>query len=505
MKIEELKALRERLVSNSLTEDDRAALTVILDSHLLLDGAVKEKSGTIRKLLKMIFGAKTEKAHVVFDMPVKPKGEKAHPRGHGRKSAAAYTGGEKVIVHTTLKSGDPCPECHKGRVYPSQPSVVVRITGNAPLRAISFECEKLRCNLCGEAFTATLPDETGSEKYDAAAGAMISLLKYGSGLPFNRLEQLQESMGIPLPASTQWDIVEKTADRIHPAYEELIRQAAQGEIIHNDDTAMKITAAINENGRSGTFTTGMLSMTGEKKIALFFTGHKHAGENIADLLAKRRPGLDPPIQMCDALTRNTSKEFAVILAHCLAHARRNFVDVAESFPDECRHVIEALGEVYKNDSSARERRMTSHERLMHHQAESGPVMSRLRSWMTAQFEERKVEPNSGLGKAFAYMFKHWDPLTLFLRVEGGPLDNNLCEQALKRAILHRKNSLFYRTLHGAYIGDLFMSLIHTCRLSNTNPFDYLVALQKYSHEAFRRPHEWLPWNYEAAVTGLSPP
>jgi hypothetical protein len=98
-------------------------------------------------------------------------------------------------------------------------------------------------------------------------------------------------------------------------------------------------------------------MAGERKIALFFTGRRHAGENITDVLAKRHVGLDPPIQMCDALARNTSKEYAVILAHCLAHARRNFVDVAENFPDECRYVIEVLGEVYKNDACAKEQGM----------------------------------------------------------------------------------------------------------------------------------------------------
>jgi hypothetical protein len=102
------------------------------------------------------------------------------------------------------------------------------------------------------------------------------------------------------------------------------------------------------------------------------------------------------------------------------------------------------------------------------------------------------------------MLKHWEPLTLFLGVEGAPLDNNVCEQVLKMAICHRKNSLFYRTLHGAYIGDLFMSLIHTCRLSKVNPLHYLVALQRHSHEVFKNPHAWLPWNYEAAMAGLPP-
>jgi hypothetical protein len=130
-------------------------------------------------------------------------------------------------------------------------------------------------------------------------------------------------------------------------------------------------------------------------------------------------------------------------------------------------------------------------------------MDKLHGWMNMQFHEKKTEPNSGLGKAFSYMLKHWEPLTLFLRVEGAPLDNNLCEQALKKVILHRKNSMFYKTLHGAYIGDLFMSIIHTCRLSHINPFEYLVALQKHSHEVFRNPQKWLPWNYKTEVAVLS--
>jgi transposase len=475
----------------------------MMDNYVVLDRAVKEKSGKIQKLLKMIFGATTERAETVLNLPPKPKDKKRKQKGHGRNGACAYTG-KKVAVSHTLHSGDACPGCEKGKLYTAPPGVTVRITGNAPLDACVWEQEKLRCNLCGELFTATLPDEAGDTKYDETAGAMIALLKYGSGLPFNRLEGLQDSLGVPMPASTQWDIVEKNADKIHPVYQELIRQAAQGEIIHNDDTTMKILSSVNEKeGRSGTFTTGILSVTDQRKIALFFTGHKHAGENLTDLLKERHPDRGPPIQMCDALSRNTSKDFAAILANCLAHARRNFVDVAENFPDECRHVITLLGEVYKNDAAAKEGKMTPRERLAYHRSESGPLMDTLREWMTEQFDEKKVEPNSGLGKAFSYMLKHWEALTLFLRVPRAPLDNNLCEQALKRAILHRKNSLFYKTLHGAYIGDLFMSIIHTCRSSKINPFDYLVTLQKHSHEVFRNPQKWLPWNYKTEVDALS--
>jgi hypothetical protein len=170
--------------------------------------------------------------------------------------------------------------------------------------------------------------------------------------------------------------------------------------------------------------------------------------------------------------------------------------VADHFPDECKYVLETLGKVYHYEAIAAKEAMTPEQRLHFHQGSSGPLMKNLHHWMEQQFAEKKVEPNSSLGKAINYMLNHWSELTLFLRVEKVPLDNNICERALKMAILHRKNSLFYKTQHGAYVGDLFMSLIHTCFLGNINPFEYLTALQRNSADLFAHPHRWLPWNYK---------
>jgi hypothetical protein len=365
-----------------------------------------------------------------------------------------------------------------------------------------YQMQKLRCNLCGEIFIADVPAGIGEEKYDAASAAMIALLKYGSGMPFYRLEQLQGSCGVPLPASTQWEIVEKVAKRIYPVYQQLNWQAAQGDVIHNDDTIMKILALMQQNDlqdkseRKGIFTTGILSIVNDQKIALFFTGRKHAGENIADLLQQRQSDRSPPIQMCDALSRNTSDAFKSILANCLAHGRRKFVEVALNFPEQCRYVIETLAQVYKNDKIAKEQNMTADQRLHFHQNKSGPLMDDLKTWLNDQLDQKKVEPNSGLGQAISYMLNHWKPLTLFLRVPKAPLDNNICERALKKAILHRKNALFYKTENGARVGDLFMSLIYTCNLAGANPFDYLTELQKHSSELAEHPEKWLPWNYK---------
>ena len=373
------------------------------------------------------------------------------------------------------------------------------------MAATVYELERLRCNACGQIFTAEEPEGIGPEKYDETAAAMIAQLKYGSGVPFHRLEKMEDLMGIPLPASTQWEVVEEAAALMKPAHKELIRQAAQGEVLHNDDTSMKVLRLAREpsDDRTGVFTSNILAITATNhKIALYFTGSKHAGENMADVLKQRAKESPPPIQMCDALSRNTPKGTGVeiLLANCLAHGRRQFVEIAPNFPDECRHVLEALGEVYYNDAMAREQALSAEDRLKLHQKQSGPVMEQLHAWLEAQFAEKKTEPNSGLGKAITYLLRHWKGLTAFLRHAGAPLDNNICEQALKRAVLHRKNALFYKTLNGAQVSDLFMSLIHTCRLCDANSFEYMTELQRHAGELAANPAQWMPWNYRDTLT-----
>jgi len=456
----------------------------------------------------------TEKTSAVLPPDAAPAGKpeagESAPVGHGRNGAAAFTGANRVpIAHATLHAGDQCPECRQGKVYrQKEPATLVRFVGHAPLEATVFEMERLRCNACGEVFTAAEPEAAGPAKYDETAVAMIALLKYGTGVPFKRLAQLQDSLGVPLPPATQWELLKHTAVLLQPVLDELIYQAAQGDVLHNDDTAMKVLALRQAEprdeapgtSRTGTFTSGIVATAAGHKIALFFTGPKHAGENLAAVLAHRAVELGPPIQMCDALTRNLPKPLSVLLANCLAHGRRQFVAVAPNFPTECRHVLEALGDVYRVDALARAQALSPDERLRMHQIHSGPVMTALQAWLTVQLDEKHVEPNSGLGKAITYLLKHWDALTLFLRQPGAPLDNNIVERALKKAILHRKNALFYRTQNGARVGDLFMALIHTCELCGANPFEYLTELQRHAAELATNPGKWLPWTYRETLT-----
>lgn len=249
-----------------------------------------------------------------------------------------------------------------------------------------------------------------------------------------------------------------------------------------------------KSGGKGVFTSAVIAEVAGRRCAIFRTGRQHAGEGLAAIL-KERTAPEAPIQMCDALARNLPGEFKTLLGNCLVHGRRKFAAVAETFPAECGVVIDLLGRVYAHEAEARQRQLDPAQRLAYHQAHSGPVMAQLHDWLKAQLAEKRTEPNSALGQAMTYMLKHWPPLTLFLRAPGAPLDNNITERALKLSILHRKNALFYKTLRGAAVGDLLMSLIHTCRLNEVNPFDYLSALQTHASRVRTNPELWLPWNY----------
>jgi transposase len=514
---EELEALLEQARREPLREEGYEKLRAAIRTLAYVTELLEKQETSLAALRELLCPATSEKTAQVLERAGIDAGENKpeHARktpapGHGRNPAAAYKGAHRVPVpHASLKAGDPCPGGCGGKVYPQHdPGVLVRIHGQAPLAAIVYELEKLRCNLCGDMFTAAAPEGVGEKKYDETAASMIALFRYGNGFPWNRLAGLQESLGIPLPVATQCEIVAETAILLQPAFDELVRQAAQGELVHNDDTSMRVLSL--ERGdvspeRTGVFTSGLVWIVQERRIALFFTGARHAGENLAKVLRERSRDLPPPIQMCDALSRNVpkpSEPLPTVLANCNAHGRRHFVKVTPSFPVECRFVLETLGEVYGYDAVARERGLSAQERLQFHQQHSQPVMEKLHAWLEAQFAERNVEPNSGLGQAISYLLKHWEKLTLFLRQAGVPLDNNVVERALKKVILHRKNSLFYKTRNGAWRGDLFMSLIHTCELNGVDAFDYLTALQRHSGQVKRNPAEWMPWHYRQAVARL---
>src|SRR6516162_759186 len=221
--------------------------------------------------------------------------------------------------------------------------------------------------------------------------------------------------------------IEKVGDCSYRVFAYLERLAAQGELIYQDDTSVRILSLIGENlkaraeaealglsrskERTGMYTTALVVQVGERTICLYYSGRAHAGENLQALLEQRQANLDKPLVMSDALSHNEADETTLIRCHCLAHGRRQFSDLQDVFPQECRVVIEALKQVFDHEAEARDRQMSPAARFAYHQAYSRPIMDELHRWLDQQVEECLVEPNSALGKAIAYMQGHWETLT----------------------------------------------------------------------------------------------
>jgi len=444
----------------------------------------------------------------------KPQG--GHRPGTGRLGADAYKGAERMECHhEDLAVGQRCPVCGQGTLYALPPGVEIRIDGQALLSARHYALEKLRCSACGQIFTAGLPDDAGEEKYSARARAVLAVSRYYLGLPGYRVQGYQAMLGVPVPDATQWDQIEAVGDCAYKVFEHMERDAAQGELIFHDDTAVRILALIKENSailsaaqaqgvstpteRTGMHTTALVVKVGEHTAILYYSSRRHAGENLQGLLDKREAGLDKPLAMSDALSSNAVvDEAAVIRCHCLAHGRRKFSDLEAVFPHECQVVLEVIRQVFDHDEQARKEQLSPEARLAYHQAQSHPLMDGLKRWLDQQLDDHLVEPNSALGKAIGYMQRHWVTLTRFLSVPGVPLDNNLAERALKLFIRQRKNSLFYKSTHSAYIASVLTSLIATCIYAGGNAVEYLVALQEHRGEVCADPAAWLPWAYASS-------
>jgi transposase len=522
---EDGEALRQRLDNDALTAADRRVLGHVLEWYLWLLFTVQEAKLSLRRLRRLLFGEPPNRrkgpppgapgtdAHSseggrgnTSSQAGEAQGTGAQRPGHGRHSAQAYGGAQRVACrHEALAIGQRCPVCGRGRLYPVAPGVAMRINGHALLSAIRYELEKRRCSAGGQIFTAPLPEAAGGEKYSARARAVLVMARYYLGVPLYRLEEYQAMVGVSVADATQWDQIERVADCAYPVFEHLQALAAQGELIYQDDTHVRILSLIAANrqahadntsgARTGMYTTALVAQQGAQTICLYFSGRAHAGENLATLLTQRAADRGKPLVMSDALAMNDADETALLRCHCLAHGRRKFVELEDVFPQECAVVMKALAQVFDHDEEARLQQLSAPERLAYYQHVSGPIMQGLQHWLEQQFADRTVEPNSSLGKAFRYLLTHWQTLTRFLEVPGAPLENNTAERALKLAIRQRKNSLFYATDYSASIASMLTSLIATCLHAGVNALDYLVALQEHRTAVFRAPAAWLPWNY----------
>jgi transposase len=429
-------------------------------------------------------------------------------KGHGRLSASAYQGAAVIeVAHPDLKPGGLCPEEYcDGRLYElADPGVMIQVTGAPTAQATHYQLQKLRCLICETIFTAPLPDGVEDVKYTTSLIAMLMIHKYFMSVPLYRQATLQNYLGVPLPASTQWELMAGEEDVLKALYHAFEEDAAQGRGISIDDTKARILEQIAKNkkaqkkdDKASCYTTGIVSAHEDHMSYIFVTDNQTAGKSAAPFLRLRNPELPTPYVMCDALTANIPEDISsdlYILCYCLVHARRQFYELPDGYDDLADEVMRLIGKIYDNEAATKT--MRAEERLSYHQQHSSPIMEELRTYLLTQ--EKEFEPNGVAGAAIKYILNRWTELTQFLRHMHVPLDNNLTERALKLIIQVRKTAMFYKTMRSAKIASYIQTALYSAAQNDINPYEYMKAVLDNKQEVMKNPKLWLPWNYHAAL------
>ena len=509
--IDQTDQLLNYLKKNNAPEEEFFIAKGLIDGNLWLCAELERGTLTIAKLRKLFQIQGTEKnlRHTGPSTDKNSKKNKEKANGHGRNSSEAYTGARiESVPHPTLSPGAMCPAVAcGGRLYEmTEPGFVVRVTGSPLAMATRYELQKLRCAICETIYTAPLPEGVSDQKYDAGFVSMLMINKYFMAMPLYRQDKLQAYLGMPLPDSTQWDLMFAHQDMLKALYQAFLQDAANGLAICYDDTSVKILEEIQakkaaekgQKNKHNTFTTGLVSIHEDHHTYLYMTDNKVAGQFIGEILALRDPDLDLPIVMCDALAANIPQDIAeglYILCYCLVHARRQFYELPDGYDDLADEVIGSIGKIYVNEDYAKS--LEPQARLAYHQKNSQPIMAKLKTYLEAQEEE--FEPNGVAGKAIAYVLKRWTNLTVFLEQAHAPLDTNLVERALKLIIQIRKSSMFHKSLNSAAFASYVQSALYSAAQNDENPYDYMKALIEHKNQVIKAPNDWFPWNYKKTL------
>lgn len=506
----------------ALSVDDLKLLLLAISTLSTLQEKIEADDVTLHKLRKLLGMVQLSERRGSSEPKGENKNKKKTQKNQPNKKRKSPTQQPKLVYHaiTEYQRGQLCPACQIGKLYKSEPGTLLRVTGHARFEAEKHIMEQMRCNACQETYKAPLPksvleDGDADQMYGYSARTLMVIDKFFSGLPYYHQANLAEIFGHSVSASTIFDQCEQVANAVMPVFYELKRQAATAYQFLLDDTRNRILEQEPElrdkpNGkgqtlRTGVYSSGLIAQLAHSshEVVLFETSLGHAGEHLDSILKLRPPGLPPPLTMSDALSSNSVIALAVKAAFCNSHARRNFFDIKSRHPAEIDWVLDQYALIWKAEDAVKEENLNPNQRLAYHQQHSLPAMQAIRSWAENKMAEEDFEEHSALGKAIQYFLRHYDKLILFCVEPGALIDNNRMEEKLKIIIRGRKTAHFYKTVNGAGVANVLISLIATAYNADENVYDYLVVLQRHQQQIKKNPEAWLPWNYKKSLDAIA--
>jgi len=456
-----------------------------VDKQLRLEALEQQ----LASLTKQVFGPSSEQ-RPTEDEPegAAPEGddegeEKKKRRGHGPTKQPTLP---RIEVDHKLEDADKtCPSCggaleEMAGQYEEHDEIDV-----VPLRFVikhhrrqKYTC---RCGACVE--TALGPDKlTAGGRYSVAFAIHVAISKYCDHLPLERQVRMMARDGLVVTSQTLWDQIEQLAWLVESVMPRLRAYLLGQSVVGADETKWELMG--KKPGQSKSWWVWVL----RTDDAVFYAIRGSRGAATAKELLASFAG----VLMCDGYDAYLSlaRQYPrVVLAHCWAHVRREFLEIEKSFPTACREVLDLIGQLYHLESDCPEGPEGDERRRQIREESSRQVVDAIVEWFYRTLP--KCLPESGLHKAIGYLVHMWSGLVLFLDDPRIPLDNNGSERAARGPVLGRKNHYGSRSLRGTEVAATFYSLVESAKLSGLEPRLYLrIAVRAgLHHETVPLPHE----------------
>jgi transposase len=372
------------------------------------------------------------------------------------------------IRHELAPDQRQCPACGghvtemAGQYESSERITTVKLT----YQIEQHRRQKYRCACNGAVVTAPGPAQlTPGGRYAPAFAVGIAVAKYADHCPLERQVRMMAREGLRVDSQTMWDQIQALARHLEPTYEALGRRALAAPVINVDETRWPRLG-------SSTPATGTVWGVYAPTVAFYRILPGKSAEDGRQLLgAYHGTAVVDGYAVYEVLARD-GPGFA--LAHCWAHTKRKYEDIADHYPVACAEIGTLIGELYAierlvpgpfpGDAAAH----TLRQQLRHDR--SRPILDRMWTWATVQVGL----PRSDFGKAVRYMLERWTGLTRFIDDPRIPLDNNAAERALRGPVVGRKNHYGSRSLRGTQVAAVFYTLCETARLTGVDPQAYLL-------------------------------
>lgn len=391
---------------------------------------------------------------------------KRRQKGHGPRSQPNLALLEQLHELAEEKRG--CPQCGgeltamNGQFEESEEVTVVE----RRFVLVQHRRQKYRCGCNSCVVTAPGPRKlVPGGRYSPEFAVEVAISKYVDHAPLERQVRTMWREGLEVSSQTLWDQIDALARHLKPTWNALGERVLSAALVHADETYWRMM-----DGKSSRWWVWCVA---SEDTVMYRLCSSRSTEAARSVLSKYRG-----IVMADGYGAYSCLARAgpgFTLVHCWAHVRRKFVEIEESYPVACAEILDWIGKLYGVESLVVPRSDPDAQQELEFRSQlraqrSQEIVEEIRRWALRQ----TVLPQSGLGKAIAYMMNLWPGLTRFLKDPRIPLDNNAGERALRGVVVGRKNHYGSRSRRGTEVAALFYSLCESAKLAGVEPRSYLL-------------------------------